>query len=194
MSKIPAKSSLVDRNSQFIAQMQLWETTGIGQKVHMGELTRIRTGKLDANASSANGAYPFFTCSRDPLRIDSYSYDCECVLVAGNGEFNVKYYNGRFDAYQRTYIIESTNKNQLSVPFLYRFLEQYVTILQKQAIGVIKYIKLGMLTDAEIILPNIALQNKLVTFIQQSDKSKFAALTVSNLNLSHCLVIQPPIL
>ena len=107
----------------------------------------------------------------------------------------MKYYNGRFDAYQRTYIIESTNKNQLSVPFLYRFLEQYVTILQKQAIGgVIKYIKLGMLTDAEIILPNIALQNKLVTFIQQSDKSKFAALTVSNLNLSHCLVIQPPIL
>lgn len=160
--------------SQFIAQMRLWETTGIGQKVQVGELTRIRTGKLDANASSSNGAYPFFTCSRDPLRINSYSYDCECVLVAGNGEFNVKYYNGRFDAYQRTYIIESINKSQLSVPFLYRFLEQYVTILQKQAIGgVIKYIKLGMLTDAEIILPNIALQNKLVSFIQQSDKSKF---------------------
>lgn len=172
---IKAAEELV--KSQFIAQMQLWETTGMGQKVHMGELTRIRTGKLDANASSSNGAYPFFTCSRDPLRINSYSYDCECVLVAGNGEFNVKYYNGRFDAYQRTYIIESINKSQLSVPFLYRFLEQYVTILQKQAIGgVIKYIKLGMLTDAEIILPNIALQNKLVSFIQQSDKSKFAML------------------
>lgn len=75
-------------------------------KVKLGDLTKIRTGKLDANASSSNGEYPFFTCSKEPLCIDSYSYDCECVLVAGNGDLNVKYYHGKFDAYQRTYIIE----------------------------------------------------------------------------------------
>lgn len=75
-------------------------------KVKLGDLTKIRTGKLDANASSPNGKYPFFTCSKEPLRINSHSYDCECVLVAGNGDLNVKYYNGKFDAYQRTYIIE----------------------------------------------------------------------------------------
>ena len=71
----------------------------------LGEIINVRTGKLDANASSEDGQYPFFTCSREPLRISSYSYDCECVLVAGNGDPNVKYYNGKFDAYQRTYII-----------------------------------------------------------------------------------------
>lgn len=49
------------------------------------ELIDIRTGKLDANASSENGKYPFFTCSKDTLKIDTYSYDCECVLLAGNG-------------------------------------------------------------------------------------------------------------
>ena len=64
----------------------------------LGELTKIKTGKLDANASVEGGRYPFFTCSIDPLRIDSYSYDCECVLLAGNGDLNVKYYEGRFDA------------------------------------------------------------------------------------------------
>jgi len=170
--------------SQFIEQMELWKSTGVGKEMNIGQLTNIRTGKLDANASSPDGEFPFFTCSKEPLRIDSYSYDCECVLVAGNGELNAKYYNGKFDAYQRTYIIESKDKQQLSVPFLFRYLEQYVDTLQKQAIGgVIKYIKLGMLTEAQIILPNIDEQNGFVTFAQQSDKSKFAALRCSNLNL-----------
>ena len=64
-------------------------------KVRLGDVTRIKTGKLDANASSPDGVYPFFTCSKEPLRIDSYSYDCECVLVAGNGDLNVKYYQAQ---------------------------------------------------------------------------------------------------
>ena len=55
-------------------------------KYRIGEITKIKTGKLDANASSENGKYPFFTCSQQPLKIDNYSYNCECVLVAGNGD------------------------------------------------------------------------------------------------------------
>lgn len=159
--------------SQFVEQMQIWHKLGQGKKVRMGDFTRICTGKLDANAASQEGRYPFFTCSRIPLRIDTYSYDCECVLVAGNGELNAKYYNGKFDAYQRTYIIQSKDKRLLSVPFLYRFLEQYVDTLQKQAIGgVIKYIKLGMLTNAELILPPVSLQIEFVHCARQIDKSK----------------------
>ena len=110
----------------------------------LGDYVRIKTGKLDANASNANGRYPFFTCSVEALRIDTYSYDCECVLVAGNGDLNVKYYNGKFEAYQRTYIIESADKRVLNVLYLYCFLDAYVEELRKQSIGgVIKYIKLG---------------------------------------------------
>ena len=129
----------------------------------LGDYVRIRTGKLDANASSANGQYPFFTCAVEPLRIDGYSYDCECVLVAGNGDLNVKYYDGKFDAYQRTYIIESLDKTVLTVPYLYRFLDKYVETLRQQAIGgVIKYIKLGNLTEAEVPIPSVAEQNEIV--------------------------------
>lgn len=75
---------------------------GRWEKVRLGDYVDIKTGKLDANASSEDGSYMFFTCSREPLRIKNYSYDCECVLVAGNGDLNVKYYQGKFDAYQRT--------------------------------------------------------------------------------------------
>ena len=129
----------------------------------LGDYVKIKTGKLDANASSENGQYPFFTCSVDPLRIDTYSYDCECVLVAGNGDLNVKYYNGKFDAYQRTYIIESKDKNALTVPYLYCFLDDYVEELRKQSIGgVIKYIKLGNLTEAQIPICSIEKQNEIV--------------------------------
>ena len=129
----------------------------------LGDYVKIKTGKLDANASSENGQYPFFTCSVEPLKIDTYSYDCECVLVAGNGDLNVKYYNGKFNAYQRTYIIESENKNVLSVPYLYCFLDRYVEELRKQSIGgVIKYIKLGNLTEAQVPMCSIAEQNEIV--------------------------------
>ena len=129
----------------------------------LGDYVKIKTGKLDANESSENGQYPFFTCSVEPLKIDTYSYDCECVLVAGNGDLNVKYYNGKFDAYQRTYIIESKDKKILSVPYLYCFLDGYVEELRKQSIGgVIKYIKLGNLTEAQIPMCSITEQNEIV--------------------------------
>ncbi len=140
-------------------------------KVKIGDLTKIRTGKLDANASSEDGQYLFFTCSREPLRISSYSYDCECVLVAGNGDLNVKYYKGKFDAYQRTYIIEDNSDGKLYMPYLYYFMEGYIEELRKQAIGgVIKYIKLGNLTDALIELPSYNKQKKVVNILEKSKK------------------------
>lgn len=134
----------------------------------LGDYTYIKTGKLDANASSDNGRYPFFTCSKESLLIDTYSYDCECVLVAGNGDLNVKYYSGKFDAYQRTYIIESNNKEKLLVRYLYYFLDKYVETLRDQSIGgVIKYIKLGNLTEAHIPLPLLDEQRKITAVLDK---------------------------
>lgn len=138
------------------------------EKVRVSDLTKIRTGKLDANASSEDGKYPFFTCSKEPLRISTYTYDCECVLVAGNGDLNVKYYNGKFDAYQRTYIIEDNSNGKLYIPYLYYFMEDYVKELRKQAIGgVIKYIKLGNLTKAVITVPSIDRQKEIVEVLKK---------------------------
>lgn len=134
----------------------------------LGDYVRIRTGKLDANAASPNGRYPFFTCAVEPLSIDSYSYDCECVLVAGNGDLNVKYYRGRFDAYQRTYIIESKDKQILDTYFLYQFLEKYIEVLRQDSIGgVIKYIKLGNLTEANIPLPDLPTQRRIAATLDK---------------------------
>lgn len=138
-------------------------------KVKVGDLTKIKTGKLDANASVEDGRYPFFTCSKEPLKISTYSYDCECVLVAGNGDLNVKYYNGKFDAYQRTYIIEDNGSGKLYIPYLYYFMESYIEELRKQAIGgVIKYIKLANLSDAMIKLPSVDEQKYIVDILEKT--------------------------
>jgi type I restriction enzyme S subunit len=138
------------------------------EKVKLGQLTNIKTGRLDVNAENPNGKYPFFTCSKNHTYIDEYAFDGESVLVAGNGDLNVKYYNGKFNAYQRTYVIQA-NEN-LNGKFLYYFLDSYVEKLREQSIGgVIKYIKLGNLTDAEIPLPNLATQQRIAAILDQAD-------------------------
>lgn len=132
----------------------------------LGDIAVIRTGKLDANASSADGVYPFFTCAKNPLRISTYSYDTECVLLAGNGNFDVNYYSGKFDAYQRTYILEPKNRGELYVPFLFRFMQSHSRKLKEQSIGgVIKYLKIGFLTSASVRLPSYDDQKSIVATI-----------------------------
>ncbi len=106
---------------------------------------------MDVNASSDDGRYPFFTCATKIYRIDNWAYDCECVLIAGNGDLNVKYYDGKFNAYQRTYILESKDKRQLDVRYLFHFMNKYIETLREGSIGgVIKYIKKGDIEEADI--------------------------------------------
>lgn len=135
----------------------------------LGDYVKIKTGKLDANASSENGKYPFFTCSVNNLWIDNFAYECECVLIAGNGDLNVKYYEGKFNAYQRTYIVESNKKTILDVKYLYYFMSKYIDILRSNSIGgVIKYIKLGDLAEALIPIPPLETQKKIVEILDKA--------------------------
>ena len=163
------KSKFTHLKSQFI---EMFEGDKY-PKTRLGDFVSIRTGKLDANASSENGKYPFFTCGVETLKIDDYAFDCEAVLLAGNGEFCVKYYNGKFNAYQRTYVIETLDNNVISVPYLYAWFGQYAKVLRGKAIGgIIKYIKMGDLTEAKISFPPLEVQNSYVAIAQQADKSK----------------------
>jgi len=140
-------------------------------KVLLGNLVNIKTGKLDANQADVNGKYPFFTCSKEISKINSYSYDCECVLIAGNGDLNVKYYNGKFEAYQRTYILTSIDNNTLSNKYLYWFMNRYIVQLRNQSIGgVIKYIKLGDLTNISLNLPPLDIQKRIVRIFESIER------------------------
>ena len=115
---------------------------------------RITTGMLDANAMVANGDYPFFTCASENYWIDKYAFDCEALLLSGNGANvgYVHYYNGKFNAYQRTYVISEFSADvQFIKLFLDRNLQQ--RIRTEVNAGNTPYIRMGTLTEMRVVLP-----------------------------------------
>ena len=132
------------------------------------------TGKLDSNASVEKRAYPFFTCSKELLRIDTYAFDQEALLLAGNnaaGKYDVKYYAGKFNAYQRTYVL-SLKENWSYRLFQYQ-LEDKLEYLQQQSLGgLTKYLTLKILGELEFVIPPEELQSEFEIFVTQVTKSK----------------------
>lgn len=77
---------------------------------NLTKVAEIITGKLNSNVATNNGIYPYFTCAAEPLKINEFEYDMDAILLAGNnanGNFHCQRYNGKFNAYQRTYIISA---------------------------------------------------------------------------------------
>jgi len=139
------------------------------------DVFNVKTGKLDSNAAVENGKYPFFTCSRDTLQIDNYSFDCEALLLAGNnaaGKYSVKYYEGKFDAYQRTYVLTLKN-NSGRYRFFHFLLGKKLNELQSKSIGTnTKYLTMGILKHIKMICPPTELQNKFAGIVKQVEKMK----------------------
>ncbi len=151
-----------------------------GNEVRIFDHINIKTGKLDANAADDNGKYPFFTCSRDSLRIDNWSFDQEAVLVAGNGELNVKYYSGKFDAYQRTYIIHSTSRKLLN-KYLYYLFDSYIGFLRTRSRGgVIKYLRMD---DFKQLIVNLTTVEEQLILIKKFEKIIHIKSTLKNENI-----------
>lgn len=118
----------------------------------LSEFVPIITGKKNANVSSDNGAYPFFSCSQDFSWTDEYSFEGHAILVAGNGDFNVKRYNGKFEAYQRTYVLIPYIERYAS--WLYYAVKHNLTNITSAARGsVIKFITKGNLENFAFAAP-----------------------------------------
>lgn len=130
--------------------------------IPLGELVEFRTGKLDSNAAVDSGKYPFFTCSPTTLLVDTYAFDTEAVLLAGNnanGIFSVKYYQGKFNAYQRTYVITPKNSSRLSTKWLYFRIKHLTSELQQMSVGsATKFLTKKILDAYQIQLPSIDVQ------------------------------------
>ena len=106
------------------------------------KLTNVITGKEDANFSVPNGAYPFFTCSRENLRCATPAFVGKAILIAGNGDFNVKHYSGTFNAYQRTYVLIPKDSKYYGVLY-FTALERIDLFKAKSNGSIIKFITKG---------------------------------------------------
>lgn len=123
------------------------------EKVGLASIAPIVTGKKDANFGTPDGTYLFFTCAQEPIRAPSYSFDCNAVILAGNGDFNVKLYRGQFEAYQRTYVFSPNETNHLYL--LYHAVRESMRQLFQGASGsTIKFLTKRMLEDIAVFIPD----------------------------------------
>lgn len=138
---------------------------------NLGNILSIVTGKKDANQGCENGPYPFFTCSMTPIRSTTYSFEGEAILLPGNGA-NVGMsilYDGKFEVYQRTYVLQSLCDNCLFLPYIKLALDwnwkQYND--DKLYGSAIPYIKLSNLQNYIFPLPPLAEQRRIVAKIEK---------------------------
>lgn len=142
--------------------------------VNLGEVClSIKTGKLNANAKEENGQYPFYTCDAEPYRINTYAFDCEAILVTGNGSQvgHINYYKGKFNAYQRTYVLSKFDESInifYALHYFKAYLKDYILLNSKK--GSIPYITLPMLLEFQISLPPLPVQEAIVEILEKFDR------------------------
>ena len=135
----------------------------------LGDIATYRTGKLNSNAATENGEYPFFTCSPITAKIDNFAFDEEALLLAGNnanGIFSLKYYQGKFNAYQRTYVINTAEDYK----FLFYSLKLQLANLMHMSQGTAtKFLTLPILNSIEISLPPLEEQKAIAEVLSSLD-------------------------
>ncbi|MCI7572299.1 MAG: restriction endonuclease subunit S, partial [Bacteroidales bacterium] len=144
-----------------------WEECLLKDKVN-----NITTGKLDANAMVPNGKYRFYTCGKEYFKIDKYAFDDEALLISGNGENvgYIHYYNGKFNAYQRTYVLTSFT---LNVFYLEHYLKARLSIRinKEKSVANTPYIKMDTISDMNVLYPNdIAEQRAIASYFTSLDR------------------------
>lgn len=129
--------------------------------VETHKLLEVKTGKEDANFSVPNGEYNFFTCSKDILKCNQPAFHGSAVLIAGNGDFNVKHYTGQFNAYQRTYVL--IPKNTIYYGTIYMSSLKLIKKFKSGSSGsIVKFISKSDVENIKIIIPKNELYLKIL--------------------------------
>ncbi len=141
--------------------------------VRLGEVCVFTTGKLNSEASVDGGEYHFFTCSPDTLRIDSFSFDQEAILLAGNNAqaiYSVKYYAGKFDAYQRTYVITIYASDRMTYRYLLYEMSLSLESLRRQSLGATtRYLTASIISGLPLRQPPIEEQKRIADVLTACD-------------------------
>ena len=139
----------------------------------LGDVCFMRTGKLNSNAAVEGGEYPFFTCAQETYQINEYAFETEAVLLGGNnanGIFPLKYYNGRFNAYQRTYVIESKSQDNLRTRYLYYALRPALSHFESVSIGAAtQYLTKGILDNFKVQIYDVDIQTRIADILSAYD-------------------------
>ena len=151
------------------------------------DICNVTTGKHDANHAEINGKYRFYTCSSQYVYCNTKRYEGECIILPGNG-INVGesyYYNGEFDAYQRTYVIDKIDKRIIPMYLFYHLQNNWKSEgVAKQYGSATNYIKIGNFKDYIVKVPqSLSEQQSIVDYLD----SAFAKIDAMKANAEKAL-------
>ena len=183
--RIATQNKIIDKLQSLIkgiAQHCIRELINGWEYVRLGDICKITTGKLDANAQVENGQYPFFTCAERPFYIDNYAFDTEALLISGNGANlgYINYYKGKFNAYQRTYVLDHFSVNIQYVKWALKVLLPQRIAIEKSSSNT-PYIVLSTLADLKIPIPNNSKQNHIADLMMSFERKLSTQLVLSDL-------------
>ena len=183
--RIATQNKIIDKLQSLIkgiAQHCIRDFTNGCEYVRLGDICKITTGKLDANAQVENGQYPFFTCAERPFNIDCYAFDTEALLISGNGANlgYINYYKGKFNAYQRTYVLDHFSVNIQYVKWALKVLLPQRIAIEKSSSNT-PYIVLSTLADLKIPIPNNSKQNHIADLMMSFERKLSTQLALSDL-------------
>ena len=172
--RISTQNKIIEKYESLIkgiAQHCIKESTSGNTYVKLGDICQITTGKLDANEQVDNGIYPFFTCAEQPFKIDSFAFDTEALLISGNGANlgYINYYNGKFNAYQRTYVLDIFSENIQYIKWALKVLLPKRIAIEKSSSNT-PYIVLSTLSDLRLPIPNKSNQCHIAKLMQSLER------------------------
>ena len=172
--RISTQNKIIEKYKSLIkgiAQHCIKESISGITYVKLGDICKITTGKLDANAQVDNGIFPFFTCAEQPFKIDNFAFDTEALLISGNGANlgYINYYKGKFNAYQRTYVLDLFSENIQYIKWALKVLLPKRIAIEKSSSNT-PYIVLSTLTDLRLPIPSRGEQSFIANLMQSLER------------------------
>ena len=182
--RIATQSKLIEKLESLIkgiAQHCIKKQMIDSRYVRLGDICQISTGKLDANAQVDNGIYPFFTCAEQPFKIDSYDFDTEALLISGNGANlgYINYYKGKFNAYQRTYVLDTFSENIQYVKCALKVLLPKRIAIEKSSSNT-PYIVQSTLSELRLPIPDKTFQNNIADLMLSFERKLSNEVALNN--------------
>ena len=155
------------------AMQQLLRPKKGWERKKIEDVVSISTGSKNTQDKLKDGKYPFFVRSQTVERINSFTFDCEAVLTAGDGVGTGKifhYLNGKFEVHQRVYVMSNFGDNLYGYYFYLYFKNNfYDRIMQMTAKSSVDSVRREMIADMEIPLPTYMEQKRIATILSDMD-------------------------
>ena len=144
-----------------------FQNAGEWKQTTIGAICTISNGKSNVQDNVQNGKYPLFDRSEIIKASNKFLFDCEAIIIPGEGRFIPKYYIGKFDLHQRAYALKDFTCHAL---FVYHYITAFSFILTQKAVkSTVLSLRMPILEAFPLLLPNIQEQQKIANCLSSVD-------------------------